>query len=407
MKLEYKAFDAVGKASAGVIEAPDVVAATDLLRRRGLYVAQVASAAATERKGPRRGRGLSRGQKLKELALFARQLCVLASAGTQIVDALQALERQARPGPWREVISSLRTRVEEGVSLSEAMEAHEDYFDPIFRSLVAAGEASGYLREMLDQLAILKQKQLRIRNSIVGAMIYPCLLLSLGLVIFVMLLLFVIPRFADLFQTLDVPLPASTNVLVQISAVFRGYWWLIVPFAIGVVVAAVVSLRTPAGRRFRDTVLLRLPCLGRIVKSFSTARIVSLLSVLLRSHLPVLEALGLVREAAGNTRYRELMRKAEDYVSRGEPMSLAFADATLVTPTVHEAIRSGELSGEIDQLLVYVAAFLDEENEVIVRSLTSIMEPVILIIMGLLVGLIAVCMFLPLFDLTAMTQGGA
>jgi type IV pilus assembly protein PilC len=410
MKLDYKAFDSGGKATAGVIEAADVIAATDLLHRKGLYVAEVTSSTmpATEKTGLRvRRRRIPGGQKLKNLALFSRQLGVLMSSGTQLVDALRALERQARPGPWREVIAGLRVRVEEGASLSDAMAAHGDYFDVIVRSLVGAGESSGHLLEMFDRLAVLKQKQLRVRNSVMGALIYPCLLLALGLNIFVGLLLFVIPRFAGLFQMLAVPLPATTRVLVVISETFRGYWWLIGPLVIGAVVALVLYLRTSHGRQFRDAAVLRLPYLGRIARSFSTARTVSLLSVLLQARLPVLEALRLVRQAAGNIRYQDLIVKAEDHVSRGEPMSTAFADTALIDPAVHEAIRSGEESGEIDKMLVNIATFLDEENEVIVRSLTSIMEPVILIVMGLLVGLIAVCMFLPLFDLTAMTQGGA
>jgi type IV pilus assembly protein PilC len=133
---------------------------------------------------------------------------------------------------------------------------------------------------------------------------------------------------------------------------------------------------------------------------------IRLLGVLVQAHVPILEALRLVKQSAGNARYRQLVAKAEEHVSRGEPMSLAFSDTSLISPSVHEAIRSGEDSGEIDRLLLNVSAFLDEENEVIVRSLTSIIEPVILIFMGLLVGLISICMFMPLFDLTAMTQGG-
>jgi len=409
MRLEYKAFDGSGKAATGVIEAPDIMAATDVLRRKGLYVAQVAAPAAPapERKRARVRKGrLSGGQRLKELALFSRQLAVLASSGTQLVDALRALERQARPGVWRGVVGGVRTQVEEGTSLSNAMEAHGGYFDPVYRSLIAAGESSGHLVEMLDRLAFLKQKQLRVRNCVIGALIYPCLLLSLGFGIFIMLLLFVIPRFAGLFETLAVPLPASTSVLVHLSDLVRGYWWLMGIVVVGAVVSLVVYLRTPDGRRLRDTVILSVPYLGRIAKSFSTARIISLLSVLLQAHIPVLEALRLVRQSAGNARYQDLIVKAEDFVAKGEPMSTAFGNTPLIPPSVHEAIRSGEESGEIDRLLVHVATFLDEENEVIVRSLTSIMEPVILIIMGLLVGVIAICMFMPLFDLTAMTQGG-
>ena len=407
MKLAYKAYDGLGKAVSGVIDAGDTMAATELLRGKGLYVAEVTASAVTARKGPsRRTRRLSRGQKLKNVAWFSRQLYVLTSSGTQLVDGLHALERQTRPGPWRDVISSLRTRVEEGSALANAMESHEAYFDPIYRSLVAAGESSGHLVEMFDRLAAAKQKQLKARNAVVGALIYPCLLVTVGLTVFVLMLLFVVPRFAELFESLDVPLPASTEILVVVSAMFRRYWWLVALLCAGLVGSLVAYLRTPNGRYFRDTAILRLPYAGRIARSFSTARLVSLLGVLLQAHIPMLEALRLVQHSAGNVRYQELVSKAEECVTRGEPMSAAFTDAALINPSVQEAIRSGETSGEIDRLLLNISTFLDEENEVILRSLTSIIEPVILIVMGALVGLISICMFIPLFDLTAMTEGG-
>jgi len=406
MKLAYKAYDSAGKAATGVIEADDTMTATEALRHRGLYVAEVVEDKTPTVRGRsgRRQRHISRSQKLKNLTMFSRQLHVLISSGTQIVDGLHAVERQARPGPWRDVISDLRTRVEEGASLSQAMQNHEDYFDPIYRSLVAAGESSGHLMEMFDRLAVLKQKQLRVRNSIVGAMIYPCMLVSLGSVIFVMMLVFVLPRFSTLFSTLGVPLPSSTAALLQISAAFRHFWWLILLLAGGTVFGLLYYLRTPGGRRLHDVVVVSMPCIGRVARSLSSARIISLLGVLLEAKTPVLDALRLVRNAAGNVLYQELIMQAEEYVSRGEPMSQAFADTPLMSPSIYEAIRSGEHSGEIDHLLLNVSSFLDEENDILVRSLTSIIEPVILIAMGILVGLIAVCMFLPLFDLTAMTQ---
>jgi type II secretory pathway component PulF len=407
MKLAYKAYDGLGKAVTGVIDAGDVMTATELLHRKGLYVAEVTAPTANARTGLNvRRRRLSRGQTLKNVAWFSRQLYVLTSSGTQLVDGLRALERQTRPGPWCDVINSLRIRVEEGASLADAMGPHEAYFDSIYRSLIAAGESSGHLVEMFDRLAAVKQKQLKVRNSVMGALIYPCLLVTLGSTIFVLLLLFVVPRFASLFESLDVPLPTSTEMLVGLSRVFRHYWWLIALSGAGLAGLLGAYLHTARGRCFRDMMILRLPYIGRITKSFSTARIVSLLGVLMQAHVPVLEALRLVRQSAGNTRYEELVAKAEDCVGRGEPMSTAFADASLINPSVHEAIRSGEASGEVDRLLLTISTFLDEENEVTVRSLTSIIEPVILIAMGLLVGLISICMFTPLFDLTAMTQGG-
>lgn len=408
MKLAYKAYDSLGKAVNGTIESADVTAAAEALRRKGLFVAEVEASTAPGKRGgahrlARRGR---RGQTIKQVAVFTRQLYVLLHSGTQLVEAIGALERQAKPGPWQEAVSGLRGRIEEGASLSEALTHYPDYFDAVYRSCVAAGESSGFLGEMLDRLATLKQRQLRTRNAVIGALIYPMLLSVVALTIFPMLLIFVVPRFASLFASLDVPLPASTELLVNVSGALRSYWWAALLVPVLLVVSGVAFLRTDRGRRFRDTALLRLPVISGVVKSLVVARIVRLLAVLMEGHVPVLESLQFVGQAAGNVHYAELISRAEAHVVRGEPLSLAFADETLISPSIHEAIRSGEQSGRLDSLLLNVADFLDEENEVIVRSLASIVEPCILIVMGVLVGFIAVSMFLPLFDLTAMTQGG-
>jgi type II secretory pathway component PulF len=407
MKLAYKAYDGLGKAVTGIVDAGDVMDASLMLRRKGLYVAEVKASIPTEgkRAGRRTGRS-SRSQRMKDVAWLSRQLYVLISSGTQLADALHALERQARPGPWRQVLTALRTRVEEGTSLAAAMEPHGAYFDPIYRNLVSAGESSGHLVEMFDRLAGLKQKQLKVHNSIMGALMYPCMLMTVGTAIFAMLLLFVIPRFAGLFQTMDVPLPASTALLLHASSAFRGYWWLFLMLAAGGGGALVAYLRTGRGRLFRDTLVLRMPYTGKVVKDLATARIISLLGVLMQARIPVLEALRHVRHSTGNSHYQKLIAEAEDAVTKGEAMSAAFDRPSLINPSIYEAMRSGEASGEIDRLLLNIAAFLDEENEVTLRSLTSIIEPLILIIMGVLVALISVCMFMPLFDLASMTQQG-
>jgi len=407
MKLAYTAYDNRGEAIAGTIDSPNVVAATEALRSKGLFVAQITESVAVPVKvRKKRKLSLKGGNKTKNLTVFTRQLSVLVRSGSQLTEALGALERQTRQGPWRSVIADLNGRVEEGAALSEAMESNAEYFDPVYCSLVATGESSGHLVDMLDRLAALKQKQLRTRNSITGAMIYPILLVSLSLSIFTLLMIFVIPRFSTLFETLGVPLPTSTQILVTISAFIRSYWWALGTGLIAALIGIIVYLRTPKGKHLCDTIMLRSPCIGNIARSLITARVVYLLGVLMEGHVQVLEALRLVKRAAGNSHYVKLIGKAEKYVTEGKLLSLAFSDANLISPCVHAAIQSGEQSGQIDSLLLNIADFLDEENETILRSLTSIIEPLILVIMGVLVGLIAVSMFLPLFDLTSMTQGG-
>ncbi len=406
MILAYKACDRSGRQIADTIEAHDSDVASEALRRKGLYVIEISENRQGATGAKRSSAGRMSSRKLKDLAVFTRQLAVLVSSGTQVVQSLGALERQVGEGPWRETIASIRGRVEEGEPLSQAMEAYSEYFDATYCSLVAAGESSGNLVEMLERLATLKQKQLKVRNTVIGAMVYPSLLIVLAVGVLVLLLTFVVPRFAGLFETLDVPLPTSTRVLVVLGEVFRSYWWALIGSVVAVTVGVRAWMRTPAGTRTCHTVILQLPQFGRIAKSFSTARITRLLGVLMEGRVPILDAMRLTRNAVKNVNYQDLIAKAEDLVARGEPIFSAFSDEWLISPSVCEAIRSGEQSGQLGKLLLTISDFLDEENDVVLRSLTSIIEPVILIVMGALVGLVAVSLFLPLFDLTSMTQGG-
>ncbi|MDB5295951.1 MAG: hypothetical protein JWO31_1934 [Phycisphaerales bacterium] len=419
MKFAYEAFDAAGKRVRGSIEAPSAQDGTEAVRRQGMFVAEIgpASAAAAgtgadpgggvaPAAGGKRPRKMGQGKRLKNMAMFTRQLAVLVASGTALVDALAALERQSTDAAWRDVVATLRLRVEEGTPLSEAMATRPDVFDAVARSLIAAGEAGGIFDVMLDRLATLTKKSLHVRQAVVGAMVYPCLLIGLAINVLGMMMLFVLPRFAGMFQSLDTPLPASTKVLMDISDALRNYWWA----GLGGLVAAGFGLRfwlkTPSGRRALDTFTVRAPGLGKITRSFAIARIVRVLGTLLNGRVPLLDALALARQTARNVHFAALVEKAEEAVTRGAPMSSAFADSPLVGPTIVESMRSGEQSGQVATLLLNISDFLDEENEVVVKSLTSILEPVILIGLGVLVGFIAVSMFLPLFDLTAMAQQG-
>lgn len=407
MKLAYRAFDREGREVREVIEAADAAEATKALRSQELFVADISQAEeqAVEKPKHSRLRG-GRSRRLKKLAMFTRQLYVLVSSGTPLAQTLSALERQARDPGWQDVIGEVRTHLEHGSSLSEAMATHPECFDSVYRSMVAVGESSGDFPAMLDRLASLVHKRVRIRSTIIGAMVYPCLLVSVSLIVMTVLLVLVIPRFAELFATLDVPLPPTTALLISLSEMLRSYWW-----AVGGILAAVIAtahfwLKTDQGKRAVDTVVLRVPQLGRIVKGFATARIARLLGVLMNSQLPVLEALRLTRGALANVHYAELISRTEQAVERGEPISSTFADTDLISPSVYEATRSGEKSGQVAALLLNLADFLDEENEIVVRSLTSILEPAVLILMGVLVAFVALSMFTPLFDITAMAGGG-
>jgi type II secretory pathway component PulF len=404
MKLAYQAHDSKGRQVSDTVEAPSVAEATEALHRKGLFITEIHPESAQA--GGRPAFDLGRGRRLKSLAMFMRQLHVLVASGTPVVEGLAALERQVKANDWREMIAQIRQNVEEGRSLSESMSAHPRYFDPVCISLVEAGESGGNLSPMLDRLANLTRRRLHVRNSVIGAIIYPSLLLVTAMVVMSMLLTLVVPRFAILFETLDVPLPASTEVLVGLGEFLGDYWWAVLAPAAVLFVALKLWFTTATGKRVWDTIVLRLPQIGRITKSFATAQIVRLLGILLKSRVPLLDALQLTRASTTNSHYTDLVAKAEEAVIRGESISSAFEDSSLVTPSVYEAIRNGEQSGRVGDLMLHVADFLDEDNELLVKSLTSILEPVILILLGVLVGFVALSMFTPLFDLTAMTQGG-
>lgn len=281
-----------------------------------------------------------------------------------------------------------------------------DYFDAVCRSLVAAGEASGELAKMLDRLATLTRRQVKLRSTVIGAMVYPCLLCAVGVGVLITLFVFVLPRFSDLFKTLDVPLPPTTSFLIHLGRWMTSYWWTVVAGAILVALGVRGWLRSDAGSRTMQRFLLSIPKFGILLKNLATARLARMLGVLLESSVPLLDSLQLVKAAAGNICYQELIGRAEEAVTRGEAMSSVFAGSPLVSPSVAEAIRNGEHTGKLSMLLLHVAEFLDEENEIVLRALTSIIEPIILIVMGAFVGFIAVSMFLPLFDLVGMAQGG-
>ena len=409
MKLAYQAYDKLGRLVSDSIEAASADDATEQLRRQGLYVTRIDEGAAidtgasqqTQSDDQDQPRRFGTKRRLKNLAMFTRQLYVLSSTGTPLVEALAALERQTRDANWRAVVGDVRQGVEEGASLSEAMAKRPDSFDPVYRSLVAAGESGGEFTPMLDRLGQLVRRQLQVRTHVTGALVYPSLLLVVAGAVLSLMFVFVLPRFTGLFHTLDVPLPPTTRALMVISEALRQYWWLLIGGAVVLAGSLYWWLGTSAGRRMWDTALLRIPYIGRITRSFATARLCRLLGTLLVSHVPMLEALSLTRDAAGNTQFRQLIADAEQTVMAGEPISAAFQNEDLISPTVYEAIRSGESTGQIGPLLLNIADFLDENNEVVIKSLTSILEPIILIGLGLLVGAVALSMFLPLFDLTA------
>jgi type II secretory pathway component PulF len=404
MTFAYTAYDAIGQSSSGQIDANNAAEASDLLRRKGLFVTDVREATAAG--GRTRKSSLGYGKRLRCLAMFGRQLQVLVAAGTPLVQAIQSVEKQAEDPAWRSVVTSLREGVESGVPLSESMRKHPAVFDAVALSLISAGETSGDMPAMLERLSQITRKQLKLRSMLIGAMVYPALLISLGTVVTLTLLLFVLPRFSDLFAELGSELPPSTKVLMWISGMLWNYWWAIVPAAVLGGFGLVYWISRGHGTDAINALLLKIPRVGILVRSLMTARLARMLGTLLESRVSLFDALRLAREGSTHSSYVALLASAEEAVGRGEPVSAVLATSDLISPPVQEAIRTGEQSGRLGGPLVQMAEFLDEENDTAMKALTSLIEPTILIILGVIVGAIAMSMFLPLFDLVSAAQRG-
>lgn len=407
MKFAYKAFDAGGKVVLGSIEASDANDAREILRKRGVFATEVQE---DNGNGPRLHASNARTEKAKlnEVAQFMREMAILVGTGTPLAEALRSMERQAKSKVFRGIVTDLCKAVEQGESLSDAMARFPRAFDGVACSLVRAGEEGGKLDEMLDRLSRLLRQVQKVRGALIGAMIYPVLLITVALSVLAAMIGFVLPKFEDLFKTLQAPLPPTTKALLAIGAFVKEQWWGVL---IGIVVVGgtlFMYLRSEPGRVTVHRLMVSLPGVGRIVRAFSVARIARILGVLVEGRVPLLDALKLTRASVWSRVYVGLVDRAEQSLIRGEPLHTAFhtklGRVELVTPSVCEAVRNAEKSGRLGSVLMSVADHLDEDNELVVKSLTSIVEPVILIILGVIVGVVAISMFLPLFDLTSATS---
>lgn len=410
MKFAYNGYDKSGKAVTGTTDASSTTEASESLRKQGIFATEILETSDEPTRTTARQRakgGGGRSKRLKNMAGFVRQLSVLVSTGTPIVEAITSLERQVPPGHWRTSLQDMRARIEQGTSLSAALQHHPGYFDGVARSLIAAGESGGMLDAMLKRLSTLARQQVRVRAMISGAMVYPCLLITVALSVLGVMLFFVLPRFEGLFHSLGSGLPPTTQMLIDLSNALRNYWWIALPSIIILAVGAKLWASSASGRDAIASFLVRAPYTGKLFRSFATARLARVLGVLVEGRVPLLESIGLARESAGNPLYEKLLARAEERVTRGETFSSTLENSPLIDPSIVEAIRSGERSGQLGPVLMSLAEFMDEDNEVILKSLSSIVEPLILIVLGVLIGFVAISMFLPLFDLAGATGAGA
>jgi general secretion pathway protein F len=401
----YRALDAAGKTIRGMIDADSPRSARMKLRGSGIYPTELLEETRSETsqiQTTRSLRTLFQRVRLQDTAVMTRQLATLIGAGVPLVPALNALITQVENDNLRKVITQVRERVNEGSTLSDAMKPYPRVFSDLYTNMVGAGEASGALEVVLLRLADFIENQVNLRNKIRATLAYPIFMFFIGSGILFFLLTFVIPSVAQIFRDSHRVLPAPTILLLAISGFLKNYWWLLVGMIIGAAMGCRRYFGTEAGRMFYDRLKLRVPILGGLSTKIAISRFARTLATLLHSGIPLLSCLEIVRTVVNNRVIAEVIEGAQENIREGQDIHTPLARGGIFPSMVLQMIAIGERSGELEHMLFKVAEAYDNEVESSIGSLTSMLEPVMILAMGVVVGFIVLAILLPIFE---MTQG--
>lgn len=390
----FKAMDLAGVKARGEIEAESKDAVSKQLKSRGMIVLDIADKHASRQIEL----GFLKSVKAGELAVFSRQLATMISSGLSILRALYVLEEQTESKFLKETVVAVRKEVEAGSSLSNAMESHPKVFNPLFVAMTRAGEAGGLLEESLQRVADQLEKDASLRRQIRSAMIYPALVITFAVGVMMALVAFLVPVFQNVFKEFGGELPKITQVSVFLSHVVRNDWWLIFGLAGGSAFAFVKWKKSSWGRPQWDRFRLRVPMkIGTIVQTVAVARWSRTLASLTSAGVPLLLALDIVGKTGGNVVVEEAMAGVIESVKRGGTISEPLSKATVFPAMVTHMVGVGEETGALDTMLSKVADFYEDEVEASVKALTSILEPIMIVVIGSIVGFIVISMYMPLF----------
>jgi type IV pilus assembly protein PilC len=398
----YDAINAQGLEISGVIHAPDVSAAREQLQTRGLLPQSLAERKAAGERGPA---SAFKKVKPKSLQVFARQFATMIGAGVSVVQALVTLEEQTDDKYLADVIADVRSDVEGGVILSKALARHPKVFNRLFVAMVEAGESSGTLDTVLDRVAVQIEKETQIKRRVKGAMVYPTVVISFAFLVLTFMLLFIIPVFVHVFDSLNGDLPRLTQLVMHASYALRHYWFIIFPAIGGLIFAFRRLKRTERGRQVWDRFKLRIPMrVGDVVHKIALARFSRTLSTLVSSGVDIIKALEITGATSGNWVVEQSLAQIRTRVHEGVPISQPLQEDPVFPPMVAQMVKIGEETGELDGMLGKVADFYEDEVDTSIQSLTSIIEPILMIGVGAMVGTIVIAMYLPMFKMLTLIK---
>jgi type IV pilus assembly protein PilC len=393
----YKVRNDQGKIVSGSLIADSQALVLTRLREQGFMPLEV-------KKQSPRGSGMNlqltaKKIKLKELAVFSRQFATMVNSGLPILRALAILSEQASNPTFKKVLTESRLDVEQGASLSGAFAKHPKPFNDLYVSMVRSGETGGSLDDVLLRLADMIEREVKLRGKIKSAMTYPVAVVALVVLIMSAMLLFVVPQFKTIYEGLDSKLPAPTQMLLTLSDLFTGYWYIV----LGLTLLARFLFRrykkTDAGRAQVDTIKLKVPVFGPLFRRVALSRFSSTLAMLLRSGVPILQALDIVADTVSNKVVSKAVRDVQESVREGESIAKPLSAHSVFPPMVVQMIGVGEETGQVDVMLEKVAQFYDQEVEAAVDALTSLIEPILIAVIGACVGAAVVALYMPMFGI--------
>lgn len=400
--FKYTAKDNSGRTITGFFEAADYAAAVDALRKQGLIIVSVKEG------GKIKISSISFSKKkikIDDLVVFSRQLATMVDAGIPLVGALDILGDQTEHKTFGEIIMKIRNDVETGSSLSDALSKHKKTFSALFVNMVRAGESSGMLDEILDRLAVYLEKTSSLQKKIGSALIYPAVVSTMAAAITLLLLLKVIPVFKEIFSGFGADLPRPTAILIGISDTLQKYFPFIFVAVFFLVVMVNRYVKTDKGKLQYDSLLLKMPIFGALFTKVAISKFTRTLSTLIKSGVPILNALEIVGKTSGNRAVEMAVETVRTNVREGESIAEPLARSKIFPPMVVRMVSVGEQSGELEKMLAKIADFYDDQVDAAVSGLTSLIEPLIIAFLGIVIGTIVICMFLPIFKMTAMVSG--
>jgi type IV pilus assembly protein PilC len=396
LTFSYQARDSSGKIISGLQEALNEDNCINTLMGRGLMVLALQQKAVSK--------ALRTPGKITEtdLVLFTRQLATMVDAGLPLVTGLTALYEQADPkkqAGLRRVIGEVSALVQQGDSFYEAISKHPKVFNRLYTSMVKAGETGGLLSEILDRLAMFLESASRLKKKVKSAMTYPVIVLCIALCITTFLIVKVVPVFGEIFKDFGANLPAPTQFLLDLSSFIRGNWYYIVGIVGGAFFGIRWFLGTERGRQIWDTYKLKLPIFGPLVHKICMTRFARTFAQLIRSGVPILEVMAIVGDTSGNYVVEEAIKKVSADIEKGDHLANSLGREPIFPPMLIRMVGAGEQTGKIDSMLEKMADFWDEEIEAVLNALTSLIEPLLIVVLGVIVGGIVIAMFLPIFKL--------